>query len=315
MSALATLTRNIRPAAPVGAAGTPETTTTQAGTTAAPRERSLLSYIGLGLSGGLFALVLVIAAAVIVVPLVTHSTPYTVLTSSMEPTLPPGTLIVVKPIDTAAIRVGDVVTYQLNSGKAAVVTHRVTAITTTDTGARLFTLKGDNNGIADVNPVQEVQVRGKVWYSVPWIGYVNNFVNGQARSWIAPLIAGSLFLYAGYTFAASIAGARAKRRRAQAAVQAELDEKARVRAEIVVAAARLATAAAEETPNAAPRSVSASVRKAATKSAATSATKVTPKATTKSAPRTASRTASQPTSQAASRPSRSTSARGARSDA
>jgi signal peptidase len=131
----------------------------------------------------------------------------------MEPTLPPGTLLVVRPIDPAQIRVGDVVTYQLNSGKPAVVTHRITAITTTDTGARLFTLKGDNNAIADAGSVQQVQIRGRVWYSVPWVGYVNNVVNGQARVWIVPLIAAALFLYAGYAIASGIAASIKSRRR------------------------------------------------------------------------------------------------------
>ena len=44
-----------------------------------------------------------VLALTIVIPRLTGSTPYTVLTGSMVPTYPPGTLIVVKPEDPAAL--------------------------------------------------------------------------------------------------------------------------------------------------------------------------------------------------------------------
>src|SRR6478752_3117022 len=94
----------------------------------AVKEHGLLYYIGMGLSWGLLAFVALVAALVIVVPAVTGSTPYTILTSSMEPGLPPGTLVVVKPINPDDIVIGTVVTYQLESGEPTVVTHRVVAI-------------------------------------------------------------------------------------------------------------------------------------------------------------------------------------------
>jgi len=180
-------------------------------------ERGILHYLGLGLSGGLLALLLLMAGAVIVVPAVTGATPYTVLTSSMEPRLPPGTLIVDRPTSTDEIRVGDVITYQLASGKPVVVTHRVAAITTTDTGAKLFTLKGDNNSLPDADLVLPAQVRGKLWYSVPWIGWVNNVVTGPARGWLIPGLAFALFLYAGYMAMSALVGFLKKGRESRAA--------------------------------------------------------------------------------------------------
>ncbi|WP_167041688.1 signal peptidase I [Salinibacterium sp. ZJ454] len=176
------------------------------------KPHGILYYLGLGLSGGLFMLVLALAAAVIVVPAATGSVPLTVLTSSMEPTLPPGTLIVVRPVETGDIRIGDAITYQIESGKPAVVTHRVISISSSSDGSKTFTTQGDNNGAPDAEPVVSEQVRGKVWYSVPWIGYVNQAVNGENRSWIIPTIAGALFLYAGYMMASAVAGALKKRR-------------------------------------------------------------------------------------------------------
>ncbi len=59
------------------------------------------------------------------------ATPYTVLTSSMEPEYPPGTLVVVRPVPIEEIGIGDVITYQLESGEPTVVTHRVVGLSTT----------------------------------------------------------------------------------------------------------------------------------------------------------------------------------------
>ena len=61
--------------------------------------------LGLGISGGLLALVLLLAGMVVLVPAVSGSTPYTILTSSMEPGLPPGTLVIDGPV--AKIGAGD----------------------------------------------------------------------------------------------------------------------------------------------------------------------------------------------------------------
>src|SRR5690606_26547965 len=64
---------------------------------APPPRLALLSAIGTGLSFGLLAFVVLIAVLVIVVPAAVGGRSLTVLTSSMEPAYPPGTLVVVKP--------------------------------------------------------------------------------------------------------------------------------------------------------------------------------------------------------------------------
>ncbi len=184
-------------------------------TTKPNKQRGILYYIGVGLSAGLLALVLLLGVAVIVVPAVTGSTPMTVLTGSMEPTYPPGTLIIVKPIDAAEIRIGDPITYQIESGKEAVVTHRVISVTSSSDGSTSFTTQGDANDAPDAAQVIPEQIRGKVWYSLPWIGYANTMLNGSDRAWIVPIIAVGLFLYAGYMLASGLASAAKKRRLAR----------------------------------------------------------------------------------------------------
>lgn len=164
------------------------------------REKGVWSYIAAGVSAGLLLIVVGIAAAVIVVPWATNSVPLTVLTKSMEPTLPPGTLVIVRPTDPANISIGDVITYQIAPGKAEYITHRVIAISRSTGGELSFTTKGDNNGVADENAILPEQIQGTVWYSVPWIGYLNNAVGGGGKTWLVIGLAVLLFAYAGWQF-------------------------------------------------------------------------------------------------------------------
>lgn len=146
-----------------------------------------------GLGVGLLLLLAGLAAVLVVVPKATGSVPLTVLTESMEPTLPAGTLLVVRPTPPDDIAVGDVVTYQAASGEQVLVSHRVVAVARSSDGASTFTTKGDANAEADA-PVSSAQVRGVVWYSVPVVGYVNQAVNG-ARGWLVPTVAVALIAW------------------------------------------------------------------------------------------------------------------------
>ncbi|WP_307802981.1 signal peptidase I [Frigoribacterium sp. PvP032] len=157
--------------------------------------RGLARALLLGLSIGALGLVVALAALLVVVPKATGSTPLTVLTSSMEPTFPPGTLVVVRPVDTDLVEPGDVLTYQLESGEAAVVTHRVVEVVSTSDGMRSFVMRGDANGSVDADPVMPVQVKGAVWYSLPLVGWVAQAVGGEGRGWVATAVGVVLCLY------------------------------------------------------------------------------------------------------------------------
>ncbi|OZD83697.1 S26 family signal peptidase [Rhodococcus sp. 05-339-2] len=144
----------------------------------------------------LLAAMLFVLGVTVVIPKVTGSTPYTILTSSMKPTYPPGSLVVVKPADAAELGVGTPITYQIRSGEPEVVTHRIVATRQSGRGITTYVTRGDNNGSDDENPVQIGQIRGKVWYSVPYMGYVNNWLNGEQRKITVAVIVIGLFGYA-----------------------------------------------------------------------------------------------------------------------
>lgn len=147
-----------------------------------------------------FFIVLALIAIMIVIPKLGGATAYTVLTGSMRPEFPPGSLIVVEPTDTEEIRIGDVVTYQIKSGEPEVVTHRIAAISSTLSGETQFTLRGDANNTDD-DPVRPEQIRGKLWYSVPLLGFVNSAITGQQRTWLTWIAVGGLLAYSMIMFA------------------------------------------------------------------------------------------------------------------
>ena len=150
----------------------------------------------IGRAAAFACLLIAVFAALILIalPRLTGSSTYAVLTSSMEPRFPPGTLLVVKPHAFASLRTGDVITYQLESGKPAVVTHRIVSIGATQKGERIMITQGDNNDVRDAAPVREVQVRGKLFYAVPYAGFVANTL-GQHRGGATGIAAAALIAY------------------------------------------------------------------------------------------------------------------------
>lgn len=120
------------------------------------------------------------AFVTVVLPLLMGAQTYTVLTGSMEPGMPPGTLIAVRPAAIDEVRVGQVVTYQIRSGDPAVVTHRVVGTTSSTNGGRLLLTRGDAND-ADDPPVQSEQLRGTVVLAIPYLGYPAVLLGGQER--------------------------------------------------------------------------------------------------------------------------------------
>jgi signal peptidase len=156
---------------------------------------------------------LALLAVCVVVPKAGGATPYTILTDSMRPTYPPGTLVVTKPTPFDDINIGDVVTYQLNSGEATVVTHRVIGRTNDKQGRSALITQGDANNAPDEKLVIAKQVKGTLWYSAPKLGRVSNALNASQRDLALTVVVVGLFAYAGFMFAGSAVERRRKRRR------------------------------------------------------------------------------------------------------
>lgn len=187
------------------------------GTAGEPRERQSRrrgpwATVGLMVSSGFLALAALLAIVAVVVPTVAGAQTYTVLTRSMEPGLPPGTYLVVRSTPVEDLRIGQVITFQLESGKSTVVTHRITAIELAGDGERRFTTQGDNNALADPDLVRPVQIRGSLWYAIPYLGWATGLRDDDASGIWIPVAAGLVFCYA---LVMVVGGVRDRRRRRQ----------------------------------------------------------------------------------------------------
>lgn len=158
--------------------------------------------------GTLMWLVIIALSALLVttvlVPKVFGAQPFTILTGSMRPELPPGTLVMVRPQDADTIKVGDVVTYQLKSGEPEVVTHRVVALGRDDKGGVLLQTKGDANPVADPLWVMPVQLKGTVWYHVPHAGRIGFLASPGQKQTASLVIMAGLVGYAGWMFVGAV---------------------------------------------------------------------------------------------------------------
>ncbi|MBE0512628.1 signal peptidase I [Candidatus Bathyarchaeota archaeon] len=97
----------------------------------------------------------------------THYEP--VFTGSMEPAIPVGSIVVIKPVDPETLRVGDVICFKLSQPTS--ITHRIINITNEG-----FITKGDVNEDPDTWTVKKENVIGKVTSTIPYIGYIGYFV-------------------------------------------------------------------------------------------------------------------------------------------
>lgn len=138
----------------------------------------------------------VAVAVAVVVPRLAGATPYAVLTGSMQPGLPPGSLVVVRPVDPSDVAVGSVITFQRESGSPVVVTHRVVAQGYDGRGQVVLRTQGDANNAPDSGWVLPIQLKGEKWYSVPYLGYVNGVLSGTQRQGLVYVVAGLLLGYA-----------------------------------------------------------------------------------------------------------------------
>lgn len=118
---------------------------------------------------------------------------YGVLTGSMTPAYPVGSVVYVKGCDAASIKVGDAITFQLGSETDYVMTHRVVGI---DEEKKAFLTKGDANDAVDSEPVEYRRLIGKVVFSLPAFALVSGFIeSAMGKAVLFACFAGALALW------------------------------------------------------------------------------------------------------------------------
>ncbi len=99
--------------------------------------------------------------------------PVVVIGGSMQPTLEVGDVVIVASVPLKTIQEQDIIHFQAPHRS---VTHRVVNITTLTDGAWVYRTKGDANEVQDVFPVYSPNVRGKVMYTIPKVGWISIYV-------------------------------------------------------------------------------------------------------------------------------------------
>lgn len=96
-------------------------------------------------------------------------------TGSMTPTIPAGSLAVVKQIPASDIRIGDITTVARGEGQLP-VTHRVISTTPVGGGVYSIEMQGDANPSPDSQPYEVTEVKKVLWHA-PGLAYVVSTVS------------------------------------------------------------------------------------------------------------------------------------------
>lgn len=116
----------------------------------------------------------ILLCLVLMVPKLAGIQNYVVISGSMEPAIPVGSLVYSKEADPKTLEPGDVIVFfTSNSGVGGgsdviPVTHRVVK---NDVEAGEITTKGDANEQNDISSVSYYNVQGKVIFHIPGLGY------------------------------------------------------------------------------------------------------------------------------------------------
>lgn len=115
----------------------------------------------------------------------------TVLSGSMEPKVKTGGVVFIRRAN--FYKVGDVITFGKQGSSELPTTHRIIEIIK---GKETFyKTKGDANSLADGLEVANSEVRGKVFFSIPYLGYITQMVKQPKWFFVFVILPASTLIY------------------------------------------------------------------------------------------------------------------------
>ena len=117
--------------------------------------------------GTVLLIILVIVCVPLTLPRMAGIDIYTVVSGSMEPAIPTGSLVYVKNINPEDVKEDEVIAFYGAIDGGSIITHRVV---TNSTVMGEFITKGDANEENDMNPIPYDHLIGKVVLSIPKAG-------------------------------------------------------------------------------------------------------------------------------------------------
>ena len=143
--------------------------------------------------GTILLIVVILACIPLTVPRVMGYQIYSVVTGSMEPEIPVGSMVYVKSIAPKELKEKDVVAFYGGRDTNAIITHRVV---NNNLISGQITTKGDANKTEDMNPVSYSDVIGIVEYTIPKAGALAQaFTSTQGKIAAASVVGAAVLLH------------------------------------------------------------------------------------------------------------------------
>lgn len=118
---------------------------------------------------------------------------YTVVSGSMEPAIPTGSLVYINTMEAKDVQEGDVIAFYGASDGNSIITHRVV---TNSIVMGEFITKGDANEENDMNPIPYSHFIGKVVCSFPKVGSLAQlFTSTSGKIMAASMIGAAILLH------------------------------------------------------------------------------------------------------------------------
>jgi len=121
-----------------------------------------------------------------------------VLTGSMEPSYPIGSLIYVKDAKPSELHVNDVITFSISPN--VIATHRIVELVPDENNPSIirYRTKGDANNNADASLVSANNIIGKAIYVIPNLGYLASYIQQPPGLYVAILVCGLMIAFVFY---------------------------------------------------------------------------------------------------------------------
>jgi len=122
---------------------------------------------------------------------------FIVQSGSMSPTIPAGSIVIVKPQTTYVS--GDIITFKIRDNAnlknpKTTVTHRIMQVEK-DGSSVVYTTKGDKNQSPDLLQPSSQLVLGKVLFHIPWVGFPISYAKTQTGFILLIVIPATLLVY------------------------------------------------------------------------------------------------------------------------
>jgi len=126
--------------------------------------------------GTILLIIIIVLCIPVTIPKALGYEAYTVVSGSMAPAIPTGSLVLIDKVEPHDVQVEDVIAFYGGPDSNAIITHRVV-----DNRVVMgeFITKGDANEENDMNPIAYDEFIGKVAISIPGLGLAAQILTSQ----------------------------------------------------------------------------------------------------------------------------------------